>query len=82
MVVKINVSLPERVLTELDRAAHEAGATRSAFLTEAVKHYLEEKEELRKLEKRRQAVARIDQFRAQFGGWDGTAEVLSWRDRH
>ena len=43
MVVKINVSVSEEVLGELDEAAREAKTTRSAFLTQAVKHFLAEK---------------------------------------
>lgn len=82
MVVKVNVCLPKEVLEKLDDAARESGASRSAFLARAVTHYLEEKEVERKLQKRLRAAARIDEFRDQFGGWDGTAEVLLWRDRH
>jgi metal-responsive CopG/Arc/MetJ family transcriptional regulator len=81
-VAKINVSLPEDVLRELDKAARDARTSRSAFLAEAVKHYLEQKEEEQQSETRRQAAASIDRFRETYGGWDGTAEVLRWRDRH
>jgi len=82
VVAKINISLPEDVLERLDIAAQEARSTRSAFLVQAIKHYLEEKEEERRQEKRRKAAAGIDHFREAFGGWDGTAEVLRWRDAH
>jgi len=82
MVVKINVSIPKDVLEELDRAARESHTSRSAFLAQAVKDYLEKLEEERKREKRRKAAAEIDRLREKFGGWDGTAEVLKWRDRH
>jgi len=82
MVVKINVSIPKDVLEELDRAARESHTSRSAFLAQAVKNYLEKLEEERKREKRRKAAAEIDRLREKFGGWDGTAEVLKWRDRH
>lgn len=82
MVVKINVSILEGLLRELDKAAAEAKLSRSALLAEAVRHYLEEKEEERRLEKRRQAAQEIDRIREQVGPWDATAEVLKWRDRH
>lgn len=82
MVVKINVSLPEEVLKELDFAAHESHTSRSAFLARAVKHFLEEKEEEKQQEHRRQAAQEIDRLREEFGPWDGTAEVLKWRNRH
>ena len=82
MVVKINVSMPKDVLEEVDRAARDSHTSRSAFLAQAVKDYLEKLEEERKREKRREAAAEIDRLREKFGGWDGTAEVLKWRDRH
>lgn len=82
MVAKINVSLPEEVLEQLDLAAREFNASRSAFLVEAIKHYLEEKEEERRQERRRQAAERILKLAEELGPWDGTAEVLKWRDRH
>ncbi len=79
---KINVSLSEKILEELDKAARESQTSRSAFLAKAVSHYLEEKDEEQKLAKRKQAAAAMDRFREEFGGWDGTDEVLKWRDRH
>ncbi|MBM2831379.1 MAG: 1 protein [Dehalococcoidia bacterium] len=82
MVVKVNVSLPEQVLQDIDRAARENHTSRSAFLVLAVKHYLEEKEEAAALERRRKAAEGIDRFREKFGNWDATAELLKWRDRH
>ena len=82
MVIKVNISMPEKVLKELDKAANEANTSRSAFLTEAVKHYLEEKEEEKERERRLKAAKTIDRLREEFGPWDGTAEVLKWRDRH
>jgi metal-responsive CopG/Arc/MetJ family transcriptional regulator len=45
MVVKVNVSMPEEILEKLDKAAADANTSRSAFLTEAVKRFLEEKAE-------------------------------------
>lgn len=82
MVAKINVSLPEDVLAELDVAGREAHASRSAFLLQAIRRFLEEKAEERKREKRRQAAATMDRLREEFGDWDGTAEIIRWRDMH
>ena len=79
---KVNVSLSEEVLQDLDKAARESRTSRSAFLAEAVRHYLEEKTEEQRREKRKEAAAAIDRFREEFGGWDGTEEVLKWRDSH
>ena len=82
MVVKINVSISKEDLAELDKAAREAKTSRSAFMAQAVKHFLEEKreEELRK--KRMAAVEGIRKIAEKIGPWDGTAEILKWRDLH
>lgn len=37
---KINISLPDGLLEEIDRRADAAGATRSGFLQDAAAHYL------------------------------------------
>ncbi len=79
---KVNVSFPQDILQELDRAARESHTSRSAFLARAVKHYLEEKDEEQKRRECKEAAEAIDRFREEYGGWDGTAEVLKWRDRH
>ena len=81
-MVKINVSLPDSVLKELDRAAKASRTSRSAFLVEAVKRYLEEKEKQREMNRRRKAADAINRFREEFGGWDGTTEIIKWRDMH
>ncbi len=44
-MAKINISLPDGLLEELDRQAADAGATRSGFLREAAVHYLATLEE-------------------------------------
>lgn len=82
MVAKINVSLPEDLLHRLDLAARESHATRSALLVQAAEYYLAEKEEERKQQQRREAAERILKLADELGPWDGTAEVLKWRDRH
>lgn len=81
-MVNISVSLPDEVLQELDRAAHEPHTTCSASITQAIVRFLVKKEEDRKRERRREAAAAMDRTREEFGGRDGTAEVLRWRDVH
>lgn len=81
-MTKVNVSFSPEILQDLDKAARESRTSRSAFLARAVRHYLEERDEEQKQEKRKQAAKAIDRFREEFGGWDGTAEVLKWRDVH
>jgi len=81
-VAKVNVSLPGALLEKLDEAARETHTSRSAFLAEAVERYLKEMEEEKLKEQRRRAAVDIDRIREEFGPWDGTAEILKWRDRH
>jgi metal-responsive CopG/Arc/MetJ family transcriptional regulator len=81
-VVKINVSMPEDILAKLDAAAREAKSSRSALLSRAVERFLEEKNEEKQKERQRQAAKEIDRVRETYGPWDGTAEVLKWRDLH
>ena len=82
MVVKINVSIPEEVLAKLDAAARESRSSRSALLSRAVMHFLEEREAERKRERRLQAADRIIKIAEEIGPWNGTAEVLKWRQKH
>lgn len=81
-MAKVNVSLPEDVLENLDRAARQARTSRSAFLAEAVTHYIVEKEAEQKKRKQKAAAAEMDRLRDKYGGWDGTGEVLKWREKH
>lgn len=82
MVTKINVSFPKEVLEELDKAARKARSSRSAFLVQAVKRFLEEKEEEQALKRRKRAAEGIDRIREKLGAWDATGEVLKWRELH
>jgi len=82
LVTKINISIREEVLDELDKAAGEAGTSRSAFIAQAVEHFLQEKEKERIKEKRRKAAEGIDKLREKLGDWDATGEILKWRQLH
>jgi metal-responsive CopG/Arc/MetJ family transcriptional regulator len=82
MVVKINVSMPKELLEKLDEAAREANSSRSAFLSQAIKSFLEEKAEERKRQQRIEAVKSIRRLAEEIGPWDGTKEILKWRDSH
>jgi metal-responsive CopG/Arc/MetJ family transcriptional regulator len=82
MVVKINISISKEILDKLDEAAKEAKTSRSALLSEAVLKYLEEKQEEKEYISRKKASDEIDRIRETIGPWDGTAEVLKWRDLH
>jgi metal-responsive CopG/Arc/MetJ family transcriptional regulator len=82
MVVKINVSISEEILARVDQAAREANSSRSALLSRAVEHFLEELDEEKKRAGRLQAAERIIKIAEEIGPWDGTAEILKWRNQH
>lgn len=82
MVVKVNISISEEILKELDKTAREENTSRSAFMAEAVKHFLEEKRQKKEKERRLRAAERIIQIAEEIGPWNATGEVLKWRDRH
>jgi metal-responsive CopG/Arc/MetJ family transcriptional regulator len=82
MVVKVNVSLPGDLLDDLDRAAKEKGSSRSALLSQAARKYLEDLEEQRRREQRLKAAQAIRRLASKIGPWDGTSEILNWRDAH
>lgn len=82
MVMKINVSIPEDLLLELDQVARQVGTTRSALLAQAVRHYLKQRDEEQQRQRRQQAAKRITEIAEQIGPWDATAEVLKWREKH
>jgi metal-responsive CopG/Arc/MetJ family transcriptional regulator len=82
MAVKISISISQEILDQLDRAAKEAKTSRSAMLSKALLNYLEEKRKEEQYIHRKKASDSIDRIRKIIGPWDGTAEVLKWRDLH
>jgi hypothetical protein len=53
---KVNVSLPEGLVAEIDDAAAEMGVTRSGFIAEASTRYVAEREAFAAEEKRRRDI--------------------------
>lgn len=61
---KVNVSLPEHLVSEIDEAAEELGMTRSGFIAEASSRYVADVRDLTAEERRRKDIQRaIDGFR-------------------
>ncbi|MBI4330804.1 MAG: hypothetical protein HY673_05955 [Chloroflexi bacterium] len=82
MVAKVNISMRTGLLERTDKEGREPRTSRSALIARAIEHWLEEHEREKRKDKRLQASLVIDKFREEFGAWDGTAEVLKWRERH
>jgi len=81
--VKINITLPEEELKEIDAFVHKEGDTRSGLIHRALKFFIQQKEkEERERERRRgmiQAASDIKELREKSGDWDGVAEIRKWR---
>lgn len=50
----INFSIPTTLLRQMDRLAKEESKTRSEFIREAIRRYLEKREERKKVKERRE----------------------------
>lgn len=63
-VYKVNVSLPEHLVSEIDEAAASLGLTRSGFIAEASTRYVADVRDLTAEERRRKDIERaVDGFR-------------------
>ena len=82
MVAKINISIAEDLLRQLDEEAREARISRSGLVALAARHYIEERARARELQHRQEAAKEIDRIRESAPPWDATAEVLEWREKH
>lgn len=81
---KINITLPEEELRRIDDFARKDSFSRSGFIRQAARFYMEhtkQKEEERKCYQRmQQAALNIHKFREKAGNWDGVAEIRKWRE--
>ncbi len=82
--VKINITLPEEDIRELDTFVQRQGDTRSGFIRRAMQFYIEQKEKEEKEKEKREGMARaaleIKELREKSGEWDGAAEIRKWRE--
>ena len=84
---KIMISVPEEMLSELDHKAREDHRSRSEFIREAVRHFLELKkapdvpgrnQRIREAVSVQDALAKEDSSK----DWNGTEEIRKWRASH
>jgi metal-responsive CopG/Arc/MetJ family transcriptional regulator len=82
--VKINITLPEEELKEVDAFVRRQGDTRSGFIQQALRSFIEQKERDEEERKRREemikAISGIKQLREKSGEWDGVSEIRKWRE--
>jgi CopG family transcriptional regulator / antitoxin EndoAI len=81
---KIMISVPEEMLSELDHKAREDHRSRSEFIREAVRHFLELKKVQSvpgQIQRVQQAVSVQDALAKEDSSkdWNGTEEIRKWR---
>ncbi len=84
-MAKINISVPDGLLEEVDERARSAGLTRSGFIQEATAHYLAdldaEVEADARAERIGRAIAKMRKVAEHMPpGTDGTAIIRRFRD--
>jgi Ribbon-helix-helix protein, copG family. len=81
---KVNISLADEVLEQIDKTREKRKMTRSEFVRRASKLYLEILEEERREKEKRagieEAIQIQDEIRQRVGSWDALAELHKWRE--
>jgi len=81
---RINLSIEEKVLQELDYMSGKVNISRSKLIREAIQLYKKEFDkknmENRRIEKIKNAIRIQDSLRKYSKGWDGVSEIRKWRE--
>ena len=77
-MVKINITLTEEELREIDAFVQKQGNTRSGLIQQSLRFFIEQKEK-EKREGMIKAALEINQLSKRSGKWDGVAEIRKWR---
>ena len=83
-VVRINLSINEKELQEIDRIRKKENISRSKLIREAILLYKKEFEKIdlenRRIEKIKNAIKVQDDLRKYSKDWDGVSEIRKWRE--
>lgn len=83
-MVRVNLSIGEKELRELDRIREKENISRSKLIREAIVLYKKEFEKIdlenRRIEKIKNAIRIQDDLRKYSKGWDGVSEIRKWRE--
>ena len=83
-MVRINISIDEKDLKELDRLSSLANLTRSGFIRKATELYKSELEKHKLEEKRKKELKEAIKIQEELSklseGWDGVSEIRKWRE--
>ncbi|MBA7509600.1 hypothetical protein ES705_01563 [subsurface metagenome] len=81
---RINLSIGEKELQELDYMSGKVNISRSKLIREAIQLYKKEFDkknmENRRIEKIKNAIRIQDSLRKYSKGWDGVSEIRKWRE--
>lgn len=84
-MARVNIFLDPELLKSLDREARQANLSRSGFVQNALRDYIERSRKAREEEERRrqkvQASERIDRLAERLGAWDPVKAVREGRER-
>lgn len=82
---RVNITLPDNLLEQMDRSAQEEGISRSKLIRVAVHSYFELREQERRRAQRGRDIQRAielqDELRGSTPPWDGIAELRRQRRR-
>ncbi len=83
-MAKINISISEDILEEIEKKRRERHLTRSGFLRKASEAYLHILEEEKEKEEKKRGVERAikiqDEIREKIGKWNSTKALRIWRE--
>ncbi len=81
---KVNISLTDEILEQIDKTREKRQLTRSEFFRRASELYLMVLEEERREEEKKagieEAIRIQDKVRQRVGSWDALAELRKWRE--
>jgi metal-responsive CopG/Arc/MetJ family transcriptional regulator len=83
-MAKVNISIPNDILDEIDRLSEEENMTRSELLRTAFRRYKEFVADKKREKKRQERIAKAiqiqDDIRNEIGDMDLIADLRKWRD--
>ena len=83
-MVRINISIDEKDLKDLDRLSSLTNLTRSGFIRKATELYKAELEKHKLEEKRKKELKEAIKIQEELSklseGWDGVSEIRKWRE--
>lgn len=83
-MVRINLSIDEKELQELDNIREKENLSRSKLIREAIRLYKRKFNKIdlenRRIEKIKNAIRIQDSLRKYSRNWDGVSEIRKWRE--